>query len=142
MTCKELAKRFFPEKNYEIHRVNTLTDTKGASSCLVDYYDNSVDADIDIEAECDRKCGYGFDFESAEEEKEYDECIEDCTKNLEESVSRSLVGSVMFDENSLRVEAATLPVNCSYVWHSEDYGDNPEEQEEKIERIIQFSFGR
>ena len=116
--CYQLAKKYFPEDEFEIKRVNAYFDDQGRVRCLVDFKNKYFEP-----FDCGDYC-----WASAYSDEEYEECVETCEENLE----AALTNSVEFLTDGTVLEA-TIAGDCGPAWCYED-----EEYEEFERRRKEF----
>lgn len=117
--CEVLVRKLFPKGKYEIKRVSEV-----GGKCVVDFKRKEYEPEMS----CEEYCTY-----VTEGTENYDRCVAEC----EESLEHMLIGSIMFDKETLSVEDATIPGTCRYVWYS---GSEPYEEWEKESKEIVKKF--
>jgi hypothetical protein len=98
--CQEIAKKYFPEKDFEIVHIYEYE-----GGCVIDFKRKKFEPYINCEDYCN-EISYLF------EEEEIKECIEECEDTLKTAVTGSM--SINIEDHTIR--ESTIPGSCRFVW--------------------------
>lgn len=114
--CEKIGNTFLP-----VVRSESLNNT-----CLIDFKDDALKNEVKDLVECEERCLVEGDYETPE----YEECFEGC----EDTVNKSVVGSVVVDKKTLEIKESAIPVSCSLFYEETEYGEYGMslEKEEKL----------
>jgi len=119
--CETLGRTFLP-----VIRSESLNST-----CLIDFKDVQLKNEVEDLVNCDERCSVEADYETPE----YEECLESC----EDTVDKSVAGSLMVDNKTLEIKESTIPVSCSLFYEETEYGEYEMSIEKENELIDTLS---